>query len=61
MVMNDEIKLKCFEKLKRFNNYIALFAVSIEHLKNLLEKILVLLLFSVGARMKMQSYLKKKN
>ena len=32
---NDEIMLKYFQQLKRWKNYIALFAVSIENLKNL--------------------------
>ena len=32
---NDKIILKYFQLLKRWKNYIVLFAVSIEHLKNL--------------------------
>ena len=39
---NDKIILKYSQKLKRRKNYIALFVVSIENLKYLLEKILVL-------------------
>ena len=32
---NDKLVLKYFQQLKRWKNYIALFAVSIENLKNL--------------------------
>ena len=34
-VQNDQIILKDFQYLKRWKNYIALFVVSIENLKNL--------------------------
>ena len=47
-------------------NYIALFAASIENLKNLTclrsyKKHQFFLLFAVSARVKMKKYLKKKN
>ena len=62
---NDKLIVKYFQQLKRWTNYIALFVVSIENLKNL-NNILVrkkqfFVLFAVSGRMKMNKYLKKKN
>ena len=56
-----KIILKYFQLLNRWKNYIALFAVSMENLKNLLEKILVLSTIFSKCKNEDKNYLKKKN
>ena len=63
MIMRRMIKYSITKKMK---NYIALFAVSTENLKNLKyhiswKKHYFFLLFAVSTIMKMKKYLKKKN
>ena len=54
---NDKKILKSFQYIKRWTNYIALIAVSIENLKNL--KYHFFLLFLVNIKMKMKKIFKE--
>ena len=62
---NDKIILKYFQCLKRWKNYIVLFAVSTENLENLkyfsLRKSSCFYYLLLSVKLKKEKYLKKKN
>ena len=61
---HDKKILRYFQQLKRWKNYIALFAVSKGNLKNLKYHTFsnkLFLLFAVSAKIKMEKYIKKNN